>query len=885
MRKIMVVWLSIIILMMGLVNGNALGSENDGNYPVEYNGTIEGSSPSIIPFSMASDTKIFPVDAYAKSAVITVSSDKDVDVGTMMGIVPPVNCEYKSDAMISSRKNDTISGWMGGSPPVVGDWIISAEIYGANETAILNGNITIESGGKLTLKNVTLKMNVTFNGQYNIEVKRGGALFIQDNDNSSITQNDRSKIESCNPNYHYTFKVLSEANFKIIHSIVCDVGYSAGGGQYPAYGLYVEANSTYISHACITNGFLGLILWKSQNSCIEYSNISHHAYRAIQFFDADWNIVCNTSIYQPPTPNYADGIEFASDSSNNTLSDNVINTTGNGIFFYLSDAGNDNELVANKVYSGRYALFTNGQRHIIMNNVFDGFFGSQFTKGGCTLTVKSNIFISRGTGSSAIYTIRLFEDTELFENCTLNAINGSSVALHGTNPSHAIFLNTTFVDHPMTFVSGSTLTVKNYLHIEVIDCFGIPISNALVSIRDNGVELYNGTTNNDGKCCWMVVTDRIYYNEMPTEIVTAATVWYGDFIFNNNSRDINMSTSHTETFQQLGPPGIPIALSATPNNGQVTLSWSVPISDGGSLIISYNVYRGTIKGGPKSKIWSTSNGSTTTYTDTGLTNGVTYYYCVSAVNVLGEGSNSSEMSVTPKTVPGAPTGLVAMPGNEQITLTWSAPSSDGGSVITNYRIYRGTTSSGASYLVTTGNVLTYNDTIVTNDVIYYYKISAVNGIGESLLSNEAYATPTLLAGNHVPIVNSITANPVTISAGVTVTITVSATDEDVGDVLTYVYSCTGGTISGTGNTVTWIAPDTAETYTVSVYVNDGTADSNSKSVTITVTDGDEGDTTDGGEEDVGEDKKQEKGFIPSFELIYLISALCLVLAFKRRKRK
>ncbi|MDI6917719.1 MAG: Ig-like domain-containing protein [Thermoplasmatales archaeon] len=80
MRKIMVVWLSIIILT--LIDGNVLGDEdttNDGNYHVEYSGTIEGSSPSIT-FSMASDTKTFPVNVYAKNAVITVSSDKDMDL-------------------------------------------------------------------------------------------------------------------------------------------------------------------------------------------------------------------------------------------------------------------------------------------------------------------------------------------------------------------------------------------------------------------------------------------------------------------------------------------------------------------------------------------------------------------------------------------------------------------------------------------------------------------------------------------------------------------------------------------------------------------------------------------------------------------------------------
>jgi len=173
----------------------------------------------------------------------------------------------------------------------------------------------------------------------------------------------------------------------------------------------------------------------------------------------------------------------------------------------------------------------------------------------------------------------------------------------------------------------------------------------------------------------------------------------------------------------------------------------------------------------------------------------------------------------------------------------------------------------------------YNGTDANDDGIgdTPYNIS-----GDMHQDNYPLINPIDIVENHAPVVNTITANPTTVSIGDTVTITVDASDEDTGDVLTYVYSCNGGTVSGTGNTVTWTAPDTGGTYTVSVYVNDGIENSNSKSVTVTVTDG--GDTTDGGEEDGGEEKA-EKGFIPSFELIYLISALSLVLAFKRRKRK
>jgi hypothetical protein len=73
-----------------------------------------------------------------------------------------------------------------------------------------------------------------------------------------------------------------------------------------------------------------------------------------------------------------------------------------------------------------------------------------------------------------------------------------------------------------------------------------------------------------------------------------------------------------------------------------------------------------------------------------------------------------------------------------IVLYWKAPSFDGGSLVTNYKIYRSTTPGGETLLTTIGNVLTYSDNSVnvSNGTIYYYRISAVNSVGEGALSNE-----------------------------------------------------------------------------------------------------------------------------------------------------
>ncbi|NPA75764.1 MAG: fibronectin type III domain-containing protein, partial [Euryarchaeota archaeon] len=93
-------------------------------------------------------------------------------------------------------------------------------------------------------------------------------------------------------------------------------------------------------------------------------------------------------------------------------------------------------------------------------------------------------------------------------------------------------------------------------------------------------------------------------------------------------------------------------------------------------------------------------------------------------------------------VPSAPLNLKATAGDGYVTLSWSAPSSNGGSAITEYKIYRGTSKGGEKYLAqVSGSTFTYKDTAVSNGVTYYYYVTAVNSVGESPKSNEVSATP------------------------------------------------------------------------------------------------------------------------------------------------
>jgi hypothetical protein len=132
------------------------------------------------------------------------------------------------------------------------------------------------------------------------------------------------------------------------------------------------------------------------------------------------------------------------------------------------------------------------------------------------------------------------------------------------------------------------------------------------------------------------------------------------------------------------------------------------------------------------------------------TDGVTVAFtgvgtCVIDANQAGDtdylAASPVKQTIAVATVPGAPTLTRAAAGNNQVALTWTAPTNNGGATINSYNILRATTSGAETLLQSRVSGTTYTDVTAANGTTYYYRVEAVNSAGTGPASNELSAHP------------------------------------------------------------------------------------------------------------------------------------------------
>ncbi len=182
----------------------------------------------------------------------------------------------------------------------------------------------------------------------------------------------------------------------------------------------------------------------------------------------------------------------------------------------------------------------------------------------------------------------------------------------------------------------------------------------------------------------------------------------------------------------LGCPSAPSGITGKGGDGFATISWVRPY-DGGAGITTYSVQRRELTGGyvPYAKVTE----SKLEFNDTEVTNGIKYYYRVSAINQIGSSGFSDEIAITPAGLSDPPTGLVLNWRSSSIFIEWVLPKDTGGLALTGTRVYKGTSSGALSLLIELGRgSSSYLDKNIMNRTTYHYAVSSLNPLGESVMS-------------------------------------------------------------------------------------------------------------------------------------------------------
>ena len=279
-------------------------------------------------------------------------------------------------------------------------------------------------------------------------------------------------------------------------------------------------------------------------------------------------------------------------------------------------------------------------------------------------------------------------------------------------------------------------------------------------------------------------------------------------------------------------PGPPQTVSASLDApGKILVSWSAPVSDGGSSVLSYKIYADPADVSPQ----SVSSAFTTVDFDNTLTNGTLYTFTVTATNAIGESLPSLGATATPVTLPSDVQSVVAAPRNQGAIVTWAQPSSDGGSLISNYRVnYKVSTDSVFTTLNLGPSNFSYEITGLTNGILYDFFVGADNAFYSGGGGITTQATPGLTVADP-PNIISVESGPGI--GDITITF-IPSLYTGGGTFLNYLVEPTDGSFSATPTSSPAILPglQPGDTYafTVKTVTDIGTSAASATSSSVTV---------------------------------------------------
>lgn len=404
------------------------------------------------------------------------------------------------------------------------------------------------------------------------------------------------------------------------------------------------------------------------------------------------------------------------------------------------------------------------------------------TRGNSQLTVSWTASAPRGATVTA-YTVTANDATKTCTttgatSCTVTGLTNGTLytfRVYGTNSvGNSALSETSTAMAPGTVPTSPGTVTGTSGNAQVSLSWSTPTSDGDLAISDYEIQY----SSNSGSS-WMTFSHSV---SVSTSIDVTGLVNGTNYLFRVAAKNVAGTGTYSTIASAVIPatvPDAPPAVASLDGNETATITWEVPASNGSS--ISY--YK--IEKSENNLDWSvvTSTATGTAYAVTGLTNGTSYYFRVSAINGKGVGNPRSASSyIIPSTVPSAPSAPTPTPLSDTVTVTWSAPNNNGNAII-SYEVQYSVT--GANTWVTANSAVGGTSLIVTGltpNQAYDFRITARNGKGQGPRGSIATATTSKRIQ--------------------TVSITAGATELNYGGELAFTASTDAGSVAWTYTTST-----------------------------------------------------------------------------------
>ncbi|HBU76134.1 MAG: hypothetical protein CL447_01865 [Acidimicrobiaceae bacterium] len=477
-------------------------------------------------------------------------------------------------------------------------------------------------------------------------------------------------------------------------------------------GRIAVIGATAVSSKPASNNCGAAAYWAAQNMASPVPIDFYDGATAINsFFD---NVQGGTT--RPLLIHIVDGI--CSTNKMSALELNAVNNRANDIAIHVNRGG---------------ALLSNTGTHI-NGAVNYGWLTTLFpdltaTQSGCS---GSSLSLT-DAGISAFPSLTNSDMAGAWHNCFVSSSSPFPLDVLASQNGHAVIIGGAAVTLPSTVsatASSASLEVGQEVCLTATVEVGNPLapfSGALVAFTISGantdITLSNETTNTEGNT--------------PNSCFTGTATGTDTVTITATNPDTNDSLGEATVTIEWSPPsatipGAPASIAADPGDGEAVITWTAPTDDGGAVITIYTV---TSSPGDRYCTWTSGPLSCTV---TGLTNGTEYTFIVTASNAAGEGPATSGVQGTPASRPGAPASIAADLGDGEAVITWTAPTDDGGSVITSYTV---TSSPGDTDCTWTSGPLSCTVTGLTNGTEYTFFVTATNAFGTSDPSSTESGTP------------------------------------------------------------------------------------------------------------------------------------------------